>query len=369
MRPEIPYNQLDGEFTTVGGSEPAYNLSTYLQTAYKNNRDVTFITGPLGPGEEDLWMTGYIEGTCAIEDEHQIASHPFAPGDASGGLIKAAASTEACTVGKVSYLGGHSYNTDVPLSTNADSQGTRLFLNALFEADCVTSIGQPNLTVAAQGVMEIAAAEVPQKQGYTLSFSNEGSGIALDAVLTLTAPNDVTVSNFGSGTLNGNTVTWDIGTIGGQNQPANAPPTAGSVTFDLSFGAFESFDLVAKLTYRVGLTSLAAPTETFTVTVALDSDGDGVPDDRDPAPNDPNICGDSDNDLCDDCAVAGSFAPLNDGPDQDADGLCDALDEAGGPDGSGDGCDCRTHNPERQLPLFAIAAILYLLWRRRRLSH
>lgn len=48
------------------GGEPAYNLSTYLGTTYKNNREVTFITGPSGPGDQDVWMTGYLDGVCDI---------------------------------------------------------------------------------------------------------------------------------------------------------------------------------------------------------------------------------------------------------------------------------------------------------------
>jgi hypothetical protein len=40
--------------------------------------------------------------------------------------------------GKISYLGGHQYQTTVPVTSDSQSQGTRLFLNALFEAQCVT---------------------------------------------------------------------------------------------------------------------------------------------------------------------------------------------------------------------------------------
>lgn len=68
LRPEIPYNQLDGAFGTTGGSEPAYNLSSDLGTMYKN----------------------------------------------------------------------HPYSTTVPVASRSQSQGTRLFINALFEARCVT---------------------------------------------------------------------------------------------------------------------------------------------------------------------------------------------------------------------------------------
>ena len=46
-------------------------------------------------GIPDLWMTGYLDGACP----------PHA---------------EVCGVyGKVSYLGGHSYSTNVPISNNA----------------------------------------------------------------------------------------------------------------------------------------------------------------------------------------------------------------------------------------------------------
>src|SRR6185436_1921902 len=46
LRPDVPYNQFDGQFGTTGGSEPAYNLSTYLGATYKNDRLVTLLSGP-----------------------------------------------------------------------------------------------------------------------------------------------------------------------------------------------------------------------------------------------------------------------------------------------------------------------------------
>ncbi len=121
IHPEIPYNQFDGMFGTTNGSEPSYNLSTYLNTQYKNNRQVTLLTGANGPGDQDLWMTGYLDG-CG-----QVILKGNAPGS----------TPDACG-GKISYLGGHQYSTTVPVTSGSQSQGTRLFLNALFEADCVT---------------------------------------------------------------------------------------------------------------------------------------------------------------------------------------------------------------------------------------
>jgi len=120
LRPDVPYNQFDGMFGTTGGSEPAYNLSTFLGTMYKNNRQVTLLTGPNGPGDQDLWMSGYLDGCNDI--------------------ILAGGPRHACE-GKISYLGGHQYDTNVPVTSGSQMQGTRLFLNALFEADCVTAGG------------------------------------------------------------------------------------------------------------------------------------------------------------------------------------------------------------------------------------
>ncbi len=74
----------------------------------------------------------------------------------------------------------------------------------------------------------------------------------------------------------------------------------------------------------------------------LDDDNDGVPNASDPAPADPDICGDSDGDTCDDCAIGtDDLGPLpdndpgNDGPDADTDGICDAGDN------------CRLYNPDQ----------------------
>lgn len=119
----MPYNQLDGAFGTTGGSEPAYNLSAYLNSMYKNNRQVTLLTGANGPGDQDIWMSGYLDGCCDI-----ILGPP-------GGAPRAAPGCE----GKISYLGGHSYSTNVPVTSGSTSHGTRVFLNALFEAQCTVA--------------------------------------------------------------------------------------------------------------------------------------------------------------------------------------------------------------------------------------
>ena len=154
FNPQIPYNQLDGVFGTVGGSEPAYKLSDYLGTEYIGDADVTFITGPMGPGDQDVWMTGYLDGICDI------------------GFDEFETMPESCNLGKVSYLGGHRYSTSLPVSTNEDGQGTRLFLNALFEADCVTTAAQPTVSLGWSGRALVSSATLPVDETYTSSVTN-----------------------------------------------------------------------------------------------------------------------------------------------------------------------------------------------------
>jgi hypothetical protein len=109
-RMDTPFGQLDGPFESVGGSEPAYSLpagDSYLQS------DTTIITEAGTPeGVGDVWMTGFVDGKCP-------ASAKTCPG-----------------AGKVSYLGGHAYDTNLPISSNPTTGGVRLFLNSLFEAPC-----------------------------------------------------------------------------------------------------------------------------------------------------------------------------------------------------------------------------------------
>ncbi len=83
-----------------------------------------------------------------------------------------------------------------------------------------------------------------------------------------------------------------------------------------------------------------------------DDDNDGVADMFDPAPFDPAVCGDVDDDLCDDCVIGtDGVGPLrdsnpgNDGLDTDGDGLCDAGDEDDDNDGVSDSFDPAPFDP------------------------
>jgi hypothetical protein len=350
LHPDVPYNQMDGAWQTVGGSEPAYNLSSYLGTTYSGDADVTFVTGPDGPGAEDVWMTGYVDGVCDIGSEF--------------------VDPDECNLGKVSYLGGHRYSTSTPLSANEDAQGTRMFLNALFEADCVTSAAQPSISLLWGGSRLVPSSTLPADEAYTIRTSNGGRGAALDAVLTVTIPDALTITTSDAGgTVAGNAVTWELGSIGASG--SSTPPATQMRGLTLRFASTGEHTLEASVTYRVGV-SERTETASYVVMVAADRDGDGIADDADPFPDDAMRCGDSDSDTCDDCAVAGTSSPANDGPDADGDGTCDAGEGDGGgrdggtsPGGSSGGCGCRATG-SGSLPSFGIVIAIAALVRARR---
>ena len=113
-------------------------------------------------------------------------------------------------VGKVSYLGGHKYGTQLPISNHPGTQGTRYFLNALFEAPCSSSEAQPEVSTWVSGP------EATNFDTYTTSvcYENTGDGLAFDAVLTLTLPPGATfISATDDGFSDGSSVTWVLGSL------------------------------------------------------------------------------------------------------------------------------------------------------------
>lgn len=110
FRMDTPFGQIDGEFATVGGSEPSYTVPA--GDAYYQDDTVLITSSDSPEGVQDVWMTGFIDGECP------------------------ASATECPGAGKVSYLGGHEYDTSLPISAHPTTQGARVFLNSLFEAPC-----------------------------------------------------------------------------------------------------------------------------------------------------------------------------------------------------------------------------------------
>ncbi len=216
---DSPFGQLDGDFQTVGGSEPSYTLPP--GDMYKAG-DIVMLTAAGTPeGVEDVWMTGFLDGQCP-PDEHECGQY-----------------------GKISYLGGHQYSTDGPMTEHLDAQGTRLFLNSLFEAPCATVEGLPTLAVAVDAPAQTTVADVTLQ----LTYVNTSFTTALGAVLVDTLPDGVTfVSASGGGTFDAGTVTWDLGNVG--------PGESGDFEIEVTLPDFGTYDNVARLDYHVGLTPL-----------------------------------------------------------------------------------------------------------------
>ncbi len=292
----LPFAQMDGPFKTVGGSEPAYALgagSTYYDTG------IVMVKGAgKAVGVQDVWMTGYANtgsGVCPITDPQCII----------GGK----------SLGKVSYLGGHSYDTKVPISTNPSTQGARLFLNSLYEAGCVTEEGRGDILLRKNAPSETAADTIT----YSIDATNVGKGPAIDVKVTDTLPAGTTfVSATKGGILAAGTVTWTLGDI------ASGITSSVEVTIKLpAFGAYANF---AKGEYTVGATSVTTKSNTVTTTW-VDCAGDGAV-----------SCACSDSGPCLDAGAdggAGSDGALSDGAAGDGSSETDSA--ASGDTAIGDG--------------------------------
>ncbi|MCA9651245.1 MAG: hypothetical protein KC501_15110, partial [Myxococcales bacterium] len=243
---DSPFGQIDGAYETVGGSEPAYTLppgDAYLAG------DITMLTEAGTPeGVNDVWMTGFLGGACP-PDEHECG-----------------------TIGKVSYLGGHEYRTDLPISGNLDSQGTRMFLNSLFEAPCATVEGLPTIGLAVDAPAQTTQPELT----FHVVYNNTSYYNVLDATLVDPLPVGATfISASDGGMLVGNEVIWELGNLG--------PSEFGDVTVDVVLEDYGTYLNAAHLDYRVGLTprtlgsnlSQTEYAEGFPVDTTSGSDGTG----------------------------------------------------------------------------------------------
>ncbi len=218
------------------------------------DKDVVMITSAgSGVGTQDLWMTGFVEGACPMGNTEVRGMDESVP---------------ACqtSYGKVSYLGGHRYDTKLPISKNPTSQGTRLFLNSLFEAQCATAEGQPYVWLKAVGPDAVSS---PQAT-WTLTAANLGPGTALDAVVLDPLPGGATlVAATGNYTLDeeSNTVRWSLGNLG-------VGDTA-TVDVTVRLAGPDLFLNQGEMRYVVGVNEKAVLSEVVTTAYSEDSDGDG----------------------------------------------------------------------------------------------
>jgi uncharacterized repeat protein (TIGR01451 family) len=247
MNSHLPFAQMDGPFKTVGGSEPAYGLapgSTYYDAGIVMIREQNAAGGV--NGKADLWMTGYANSAgnvCTISET----------------------GVNCLSRGKVSYLGGHQYSVKVPISANGDTQGTRLFLNSLLEAECVTARGAANVTLTASAPAYTAAPLVT----LTIDWHNVGAGAAVTARLTDTLPAGVAfVSASGGGVFAAGKVVWDLGDL--------APGASGAVTVTVALPSYGSYMNSATVSYKVGNNTKTGTSNTTTTLYAAEAPDAGA---------------------------------------------------------------------------------------------
>ena len=247
MNSHLPFAQMDGPFKAVGGSEPAYGLapgSTYYDAGIVMIREQNAAGGV--NGKADLWMTGYANSAgnvCTISET----------------------GVNCVSRGKVSYLGGHQYSIKVPISANGDTQGTRLFLNSLLEAECVTARGAANVSLTASAPAYTAAPLVT----LTIDWHNVGAGAAVTARLTDTLPAGVAfVSASGGGIFSAGRVVWDLGDL--------APGASGAVTVTVALPSYGSYVNSAAVSYKVGNNTKTGASNTTTTLYAAQAPDAGA---------------------------------------------------------------------------------------------
>jgi uncharacterized repeat protein (TIGR01451 family) len=284
---DSPFAQLDGVFESVGGSEPSYTLPP--GDSYKAGGIVMITQAGTPEGVNDVWMTGYLDGICPPQSEF------------------------CGTLGKVSYLGGHEYDVKLPISTNPKTNGTRLFLNSLFEAQCATQAGLPYVLVSKSAPATVTIPTIT----FSINYSNFGPGIALGAVLTDTIPpGSAFVSATGGGTFAGGVVTWNLGNLG--------VGEGGSVDFTVTLSGFGTYQNSAELDYKVGLNAFTRTSNQTSTVYDSDTDGDGVVDSQDICPNHYNPNQDLQNDV-ESCGACGTVCTVQNGTPACVAGSCLVL--------------------------------------------
>jgi len=240
---ELPFAQLDGSFVSASGSFPSYSLPP--GDMYRDEDGILIADSGTGLGINDVWLTAFRDGGCSVLNEN-------CDPDGALGLAQ----------GKVSYLGGATYGVATPISSNPGTQGARLFLNSLFDADCTTDFGMPDVDLSIVG----PATTMTSSATYTFTYLNDGNGIGHAAELTYEPPSDADfVSATGGAGWDGTTVLWDFGSL-------SVGETA-SVTVTVDFQNSGAYDHYGVLDYKQGLTQRRAVTALYT-TVYAETPGD-----------------------------------------------------------------------------------------------
>ena len=218
-----PFFQMDARPTNAFQPDPSGAYSMLNSGNFYDNSIEMLQGSGASRGRQDIWLAGFANGTCT---EAQLGSctSPVGPR------------------GRVAYLGGY-YSTTLPISTHPSTQGTRLFLDALFAGTCTIAEAQPLIAMSATGPGMVTAPTV----SVTITAQNVAAVMASNFFLSYPLPAGATfVSATNGGSYSGGVVTWGAPTLG------YGVSTGGNVTMTLpDIGSYSS---AATANYKVGNT-------------------------------------------------------------------------------------------------------------------
>ncbi len=140
--------------------------------------------------------------------------------------------------GKVTYLAGHDYSTQLPIATNPQTNGVRMLLNAIFDADCAVTENPDDVLLSKSGPTVISGSSIT----YTIGYSNDGSLPLENVTLVDTLPPGTSfVAASDGGTEASGVVTWQL--------PALAGGASGSRTLTVSVAADGDYTNAAELRF------------------------------------------------------------------------------------------------------------------------
>jgi len=171
--------------------------------------------------------------------------------------------------GRLTYLAGHDYSLDLPITSNPQTNGVRIFLNAILMADCAANVGQPDATFTLSAPALISANEIQ----YTLDYSNPGPRPAEYFRIRDPIPTNTTYvlgsASITPNSTSGGVLTWNLPPLGaGQS---------GSLTFRVSVTTDGTYQNTAQLGFsHLPVRNISSNT---VVTVRDTISGSGILDD------------------------------------------------------------------------------------------
>lgn len=244
--PSNPLSQIDGSFSADSGSTDSIGLAP--SSAFKTGVQTLFNDTGSALTQRIVFLTGRIDGSS--------------------------------DAGRVTYQAGHDYSIALPISSNPQTNGVRLFLNSIFESDCASSPIQDDVVITKTAPAFSNNGQIT----YTVNYFNPGPRPVENLKLTDKVPVGTTYVG-GAGvpaptSIGGGILTWNL--------PSLASGASGSVSFKVSAASDGSYSNGATIEFahmtvnQVSSNTVTTIVDTVPPTVTIISGPSGVTDDSTP---------------------------------------------------------------------------------------